>query len=223
MYLPIDYRPQACNNVRKPLFTTSRQVRAEEGSGRILVWLMQLLRLSALHFLSVCSPSLVKRVDTIEKKIKEQDENADEMMKKLDESIKECMQEIEDTKKEIKLVDTQMFVSMCVIHHPIVFLFRASEMDCATQNMKMEHKIRDMEMMNHALERENRVIESDLEAKRTENAGMKTSIAEISASEAGVRAQLDHAKNALRTTDEENTKSIGTIENLTKKIEEYEV
>jgi len=80
---------------------------------------------------------------------------------------------------------------------------RLMELNHATDKTLLEHQIRDLEFQKSRLEREKQSLEGDLTACQKQIVGLKCSVAEMSAAEAGLRSLLEATQRQLQDSNDQ--------------------
>ena len=87
----------------------------------------------------------------------------------------------------------------------------------------MENKLRELEFQKSRLEREKQSLEGDLAASQKEVIGLKCSVAEISSSSAGLRAELESVQRSLKAEREDNVNLRTELATANTEIEDLQV
>jgi len=97
------------------------------------------------------------------------------------------------------------------------------EVTSATEKSMLENKLRELEFSKSRLEREKQSLEGDLAASQKEIIGLKCSIAEMSSSSSGLRAELDSCQRQLTAEKGDNCKLRSDLSTANTEISELQV
>ena len=109
------------------------------------------------------------------------------------------------------------------IPYKFLISLREMEVSSATDKTLLEHKIRELEFQKARLEREKTSLEGDLTASQKEVVGLKCSVAEMSASSSGLRAELETLQRNYQAEKSAKEKLTTELSDANNDIEQLKV
>lgn len=83
---------------------------------------------------------------------------------------------------------------MIVVSYSLVVTFRQEEDKYDQMQRQTQRDISDLSFLKETLSRQNETLQSDLSARRVEIDGLKSSVAQLTSAQAGIRAELEATK-----------------------------